>query len=101
MAQFDVYRNPSKTSWNRAPYLVEIQGNYCDIITTCVVIPLVIVGQFIPAPVLNPVIEINGSKYLLSTAEMTAVSRSRLGRPVGSLKRLHSEIIQAIDRLLL
>lgn len=101
MAQFDVYRNPSAVSGKRAPYLVEVQGNYCDIISTCVVIPLVSAGEFIPAPVLNPTFEINGRNYVLSTAETTAVSRSKLGTPIGSLKSLRDEIIQAIDRLLL
>ena len=101
MAQFDVYRNPSPNSSKRVPYLVEIQGNFCDIIATCVVIPLVPLGEFIPAPVLNPTAEIAGKEFLLSTAEITAVSRSRLGQPVVTLGNLRIEIIQAIDRLLL
>lgn len=81
--------------------MVEVQGDYCDIISTCVVIPLVAYGEFIAAPVLNPVIEISGRKYLLSTAEITAVMRSRLGGPIGSLKQQRTDIIQAIDRLML
>lgn len=36
-----------------------------------------------------------------NTAEITAVLRSKLGQPVGSLKHLRAEILQAIDRLLL
>jgi toxin CcdB len=101
MAQLDVYRNTSQVSGKRAPYIVEVQGNYCDIISTCVVIPLVKVSEFIAAPVLNPIITINDTEYLLSTAEITAILRSKLGCPVGSLKHLRTEIIQAIDRLLL
>lgn len=101
MAQLDVYHNTSQVSGKRTPYLVEVQGNYCDIISTCAVIPLVKVGEFIAAPVLNPIITINDTEYLLSTAEITAILRSKLGRPVGSLKHLRTEIIQAIDRLLL
>ena len=101
MAQFDLYRNTSQTSGKRAPYLVEVQGNYCDIISTCVVIPLVKSGEFLAAPVLNPIVTINGAEYILSTAEITAISRAKLERPIGSLKHLRTEIIQAIDRLLL
>jgi hypothetical protein len=37
----------------------------------------------------------------MSTAEMTAVLRKILGRPVGSAQAQRSEIIAAIDRLLL
>jgi hypothetical protein len=101
MAQFDVYRNPGVSTSKRVPYLVEVQGNYCDIITTCVVIPLVSAGFFTPAPVLNPTIIIEGMEYVLSTAEITSVLRTKLGRPIGSLKHLNTDIIQAIDRLLL
>jgi hypothetical protein len=101
MAQFDVYRNPGVSTSKRVPYLVEVQGDYCDIITTCVVIPLVPNGFFTPAPVLNPSIIIEGIEYVLSTAEITSVLRSKLGRPIGSLKHLNTDIIQAIDRLLL
>lgn len=101
MAQFDVYKNPSSKSAHRAPFLVEVQGNYCDIIATCIVIPLVTAGTFLPAPVLNPTIEIDSTTYLLSTAELTAVLRAKLGRPIGTVKRQRDEIIRAIDRLLL
>jgi toxin CcdB len=100
MAQFDVYRNPGASTSKRAPYLVEVQGNYCDIISTCVVIPIVSPGFFTPAPVLNPIIVIEGIAYVLSTAEITSVLRSKLGRPIGSLKHANTDIIQAIDRLL-
>jgi toxin CcdB len=101
MAQFDVYRNPGASTSKRVPYLVEVQGNYCDIISTCVVIPLVLTGFFTPAPVLNPTVIIDGIEYILSAAEITSVLRSKLGRPIGSLKNLNTDIIQAIDRLLL
>ncbi len=101
MAQFDVYHNPSQRSCKRAPYLVEVQGNFCDILSTCVVIPLVVQDMFIPAPVLNPEIIVNGSKFLLCTAEITALLRARLGRTIGSVKNQNLDIMNAIDRLLL
>lgn len=101
MAQFDLYRNPSPTSSRRSPYIVEVQGNFCDLISTCVVIPLVVPGSFIPAPVLNPKIVVDGIEYVLCTAEITSVSRLKLGRPVGSVAEYRVDIIQAIDRLLL
>jgi toxin CcdB len=100
MAQFDVFQNISPKSKTRAPYLVEVQGNYCDATSTCVVIPLFTIGTFIPASVLNPTIWIDENEYILCTAEITSVLRSNLGRRVGSIKHYHDEIIQAIDRLL-
>ena len=100
MAQFDIYRNPMPRSSKRAPYLLEIQSNLIDAVTTCVIIPLVLPDSFIPAKVLNPTITVFGDPYLLCTAEITAVLRSVLGRPAGSAVQQRSDIISAIDRLL-
>ena len=101
MAQFDVYKNPGSRTSKQAPYLIEIQGRFVDSLATCVVIPLVCKEYFSGATVLNPVILVNGVGYLLSTAEITAVLRTILGRPVVSAQSQRSEIIAAIDRLLL
>jgi len=101
MAQFDVYRNPGARTSKQAPYLVEIQGRFVESLATCVVIPLVEKRYFIGATVLNPVIPVNGVEYFLSTAEITAVARPILGQPVASVLPYRSEIIAAIDRLLL
>ncbi len=40
MAQFDVYQNPSKTTRNAFPYLVDIQSPVISEIATRIVIPL-------------------------------------------------------------
>lgn len=100
MAQFDIYRNPMLRSSKRAPYLLEIQSNYIDAVTTCVIIPLLLTDSFIPAKVLNPTIIVLGDSYLLGTAEITTVLRSNLGRSVASAAPQRAEIISAIDRLL-
>lgn len=101
MAQFDVYKNPGSRTSKQAPYLVEVQGRFVDSLATCVVIPLVCKEYFSGASVLNPVIVVNGIEYLLSTAEITAVLKSVLGHPFVSVQSHRSEIIAAIDRLLL
>lgn len=101
MAQFDIYRNPGSRTSKQAPFLVEVQGRFVDTLSTCVVIPLVWPAYFKGASVLNPVIFVNGDEYLLSTAEITAVLRSILGKPAASALAQRSEIIAAIDRLLL
>lgn len=101
MAQFDVYNNPGSRTGKQAPYLVEVQGRFVDSLATCVVIPLVCKEYFSGATVLNPLILVNGIEYLLSPGEITAVLRKILGRPVGSVQSHRSEIIAAIDRLLL
>jgi toxin CcdB len=101
MAQFDVYKNPGSRTSKQAPFLVEIQGKFVESLSTCVVIPLVDRQYFTGATVLNPVIVVNGGGYHLSTAEITAVPRTILGQVVTSALHYRSEIIAAIDRLLL
>jgi len=101
MAQFDVYNNPGSRTGKQAPYLVEVQGRFVESLTTCVVIPLVCKEYFSGATVLNPIILVNGVEYLLSTAEITAVLKKILGRPIISVQAQRSEIVAAIDRLLL
>lgn len=101
MAQFDVYHNPGQRTGKQAPYLVEIQGRFVDALTTCVVVPLVHKEYFTGATVLNPLITVNGVEYILSPAEITSVLKSILGRPVASVQTYRTEIIAAIDRLLL
>ncbi|WP_350339201.1 CcdB family protein [Geomonas sp. Red32] len=100
MAQFDVFSNHSSKTSKRAPYLVQVQGNYLDSTITTVVVPLLLPTSFIPAPVLNPVISFGGVEYYLGVAEITAVLRSALGRPLGSVKQHRTDIINAIDRLI-
>ncbi len=100
MAQFDIYRNHMPRSSKRAPYLLEIQSNLVEAVATCVIIPLVLLDSFIPARILNPTITVFGEPYLLCTAEITAVLRSQLGRPVASASEFRTDIIAAIDRLL-
>lgn len=101
MAQLDVYKNPGPRTSKQAPYLVEVQGRFVDSLTTCVVIPLVCKEYFTGATILNPVIVVNGAEYLLSTAEITAVRKNILGLPVASVQSQRTQIIAAIDRLLL
>jgi toxin CcdB len=101
MAQFDIYKNPGSRTSKQAPFLVEVQGRFVDSLSTCVVIPLVSPEYFKGATVLNPAISVNGVEYLLSTAEITVVLRNILGIPVTTAQAQRSEIIAAIDRLLL
>lgn len=101
MAQFDVYKNPGSRTSKQAPYLVEIQGRFVEALSTCVVIPLVDIRFFTGATVLNPLIPVDGVEYYLSTAEITAVPRAILGQPVATLQQYRTEIVAAIDRLLL
>lgn len=101
MPQFDVYKNPGVRTSKQIPYLVEIQGRFVETLATCVVVPLVCTDYFTGATVLNPLITIDGNDFYLSPAEITSVPRAILGKPVRSVREYRTEIIAAIDRLLL
>lgn len=101
MAQFDIYKNPGTRTSKHAPYLIEVQGKFVDALATCVVVPLVGKEYFTGAKILNPLIAVNGVEYVLSPAEITSVLRTVLGKPVGSAQAYRSDIVAAIDRLLL
>lgn len=99
MAQFDVYRNANAASKARAPYLLDVQSDLLDTLTTRVVVPLckpeVLKGKL--AERLNPVLEVEGRKFILLTPEMAGVSRKALGECAGNLSQHRQAIIAALD----
>lgn len=97
MAQFDVYANANMETKERVPYLLDIQHDLLDGLSTRVVIPLVVGMK--PVTHLNPVFVVDGQKVSLSTAEMSGVPLRVLGAKVTSLEKLRQEIIGAVDFL--
>lgn len=100
MAQFDVYENKNPESRDMIPYLLDVQADLLDNLTTRVVVPLFTVaaiGQ--PAKFLNPQFEIKRNTVIMSTAELAGVNIHVLGERVCSLKEHRTEIITALDFL--
>ena len=101
MAQFDVYRNANPATRARIPYLLDIQSDLLDPLTTRVVVPLckpeVLKGKL--AERLNPVFEIEGRKMTMLTPELAGVSRKILGERIGNLSDERRSIIAALDLL--
>lgn len=102
MAQFDVYRNPNPATRARIPYLVDVQSELLDSLTTRVVVPLckpvVLKGRL--AERLNPVFQVEGRKVCLLTPELAGVPARTLGVPVGSLSGERDAFIAALDLLI-
>ncbi len=100
MAQFDVVENTNAETRKTVPLLLDVQSDLLDSMATRIVIPLIDADQYGP-PVarLNPVVEIDGAAFVLSTAEMAGVPASVLGRRVANLSRRRTEILAAIDIL--
>lgn len=99
MARFDVYRNP-KRSAKHAPYLLDVQ---CDWLHTVlrVVVPLVDVSYHgLPMQRLNPVLEIDEQKLVMSPTEIGSLQERQLGKPVANLSAQREVIVAALDFLL-
>ena len=100
MAQFDVYQNPNQRTRQTIPYLLDVQSDLLDALTTRVVVPLVKAKEMgKPARYLNPCFEMGGQTVCMSTPELAGVSLHALGRRVGSLAERRSDIIAALDFL--
>jgi toxin CcdB len=100
MAQFDVYDNPNPATAKTVPFLLEVQSDLLEELSTRVVVPLVsaeAMGQ--PARHLNPLFEINDRPVVMSIAELAGISRRHLGAKVTSLAGLRQEIMAALDFL--
>jgi toxin CcdB len=101
MAQFDVYENPNHETNQAVPYLLDIQADLLDNLTTRVVAPLVnasVVGK--PIPHLNPRFNIESTAVFMSAAELAGIPIRALGKKIGSLKEQRNEIIAALDFLI-
>ena len=96
MSKFDIHAAPSSS----VPFLMDLQDDIVDLLSTRVVAPL------IPAmdvekrmKILNPVIQIKGTEYVLMTHLLAAVSFSALGEKVDTAISQRDEIIASLDFL--
>lgn len=95
--QYMIYNNTSKNS--AYPYLVDVQSDIIDELTTRIVIPLYPMNRLQAGQVkrLNPVIEIEGEGYLVMTHEMASVPASLLGKQVMDARPYRQRIKDSID----
>ncbi|MEI6208920.1 MAG: CcdB family protein [Desulfuromonadales bacterium] len=101
MAQFDVYENPNPASRKSIPYLLDVQTDLLDNLTTRVVVPLVAPATMqTPGRHLNPAVNIGETMFLMSTAEIAGVSVKNLGKKVCSIKEYRNNIVAALDFLI-
>lgn len=100
MAQFDVYANPNPATKRTIPYVLDIQTDLLNNLTTRVVIPLYTVSAMgNAAKYLNLRFSVKRTTVIMSTAELAGVAVHSLGEKVCSLQDHRSEIIAAIDFL--
>jgi len=99
MAQFDVYKNPSRHSCNAYPYLLNIQHDFLTDLTTRIIIPLGRLSHFQSEKLrgLTPEVEYEGESLLLLTPQIASMPAKQLKDPIGSLSHLREEIIASLD----
>lgn len=97
MAQFDVYRNPSKITSKKAPYLLDIQNNLHSRLHSRLVVPLVLGEK--PVRHLTPVFEIEGQTVVMYTMDMSSVMQDILTAKVTNIEEHRSVIVDALDFL--
>jgi len=98
MAQFDVYTNTNTETAAQIPYLLNVQAELLDVLSTRVVIPLYRKALMPkPAQHLNPSITIGCEVFILSTAELAGVPSSILGSPIHHTDISRDEVIAALD----
>lgn len=97
MARFDVYARPN----GAAGYVLDVQSNVLSGLNTRIVVPLLRVADApIPAKRLNPVFEIGTEPHVMVTQFMAAIPRALLRNPVTTLDDRDSEIMAALDMVL-
>ncbi|MGF6603726.1 toxin CcdB [Paraburkholderia sp. GAS448] len=102
MARFDVYANSGKGRAS-TPYLVDVQSDFLEGLSTRVVVPLIEAASFPPGKLpadFTPSFDIGGIRCILHPAFVAAVPSSELGPKAGSLVDHRDQITAALDRLL-
>lgn len=95
MARFHVYQGADDGG-----LLLDLQANLLGHLNTCVVAPLLpLASAPVPAKVLNPLVDIDGERYMVATQYLAAVPRKLLGRQVASLQDDATVIVSALDCL--
>lgn len=101
MAQFDVYENIDPASQEFIPFLLDVQHNLHQALSTRTVVPLVRT-RFLKQNLdkLSPLLTVNGEDVLMSTPELAGYPVADLGVKVMSLSEERTTILTAIDFLL-
>jgi toxin CcdB len=99
MRQFDVYRNPARSTQKAMPYLVVLQS---DVVSETA---MVIVAALVPAlktskpSRLYPTFDVAGRRHMLLTPDLASIPRTALTAPITSLREKRDKIIAALDIL--
>ena len=100
MARYDVYPNPEASARKHTPYLLDVQNDHIDALSTRAVVPLRTEAAFGPrARHLNPSFSVTQHAVVLDSAAMGAIPFGELRKPVASLREQRPAIQEALDTL--
>ncbi len=99
MQQFDVYLNPSNTTNQDLPYLVDIQSPLHSQLHTRIVIPLARLSALGAERMhqLCPELSYEDQSLVLLTSQLAGIRAALLNQPIGSLAHQRDTILNALD----
>ncbi len=93
MARYDVYPMPEGPG-----FLLDVQSDLLGALNTRVVVPLLPAADLpAPARILNPIVEIDGVRHVMTTQFLSAVPAALLRTPIGNLAPRSDDITRALD----
>jgi len=94
MAQFDLYRLTG------GQLVVDLQTDLIGIEASRIVAPLREAGRYAAFPGLTPMVEVDGSSWIVRMQELAAVPGAELREPVGTLEEHRDALKRALDILI-
>ncbi|PKU21488.1 CcdB family protein [Telmatospirillum siberiense] len=101
MQFLDICLNPSNPSPGNTPYLIIVQGDYVQVHSTRVVVPLMKLEAVSPIIKggLMPEFTVEGHHVVMVTPELAGISISEIGPVVANALDRHHDVRRAIDIL--
>lgn len=101
MRFLDICRNPHHAPGDGTPYLLVIQGDYVDVQSTRVVVPLMNAETVSPIITggLMPEFTVEGLHVVMVTPELAGISIRDIGPVVATAEDRHHDVRRAIDIL--
>ena len=101
MRFLDICRNPHNPPEGDTPYLLVVQGDYIEVRSTRVVVPLVDAEAVAPVVKggLMPEFVIEGRRVVMLTPELAGIPVQDIGDTVDSAEARHHEVRRALDVL--
>jgi toxin CcdB len=101
MPQYDVYANPSHSAATGIPYVVVIQSDLLDALSTRLTMPLAVAESATKAPTaLCPVITVKGQRLHALAHFAAPLPAKALRRPVDNVAAQAHALVTAIDAVL-